>query len=218
MYAEPFFIYLIRCMLNLIRYALNFEIQHYFNTKYINIPQACCGFGTSCGCGDKEDRLKLTGQNVSISSKAHRSQEGVHFLYQLLQPFYTSQPSYINLSTPHLKNIIHPRASNIFKEHLTTFPPFTICLFLLLRKIFLVMSGLVDMCTREMAKLREKGRTMFSNGSSLTNAESSQRVQAKDKEESSTGLFPAFSRFMRVSSPVVSYSEASVSMLECLCA
>ena len=87
MYAEPFFIYLIRCMLNLIRYALNFEIQHYFNTKYINIPQACCGFGTSCGCGDKEDRLKLTGQNVSISSKAHRSQEGVHFLYQLLQPF-----------------------------------------------------------------------------------------------------------------------------------
>ena len=80
------------------------------------------------------------------------------------------------------------------------------------------MSGLVDMWTREMAKLREKGRTMFSNGSSLTNAESSQRVQAEDKEESSTGLFPAFSRFMRVSSPVVSYSEASVSMLECLSA
>ncbi|KAK7841940.1 hypothetical protein CFP56_014647 [Quercus suber] len=93
----------------------------------------------------------------------------------------------------------------------------TVCL-LLDRKYFLVMSGLVDMWTREMAKLREKGQTMFSNGSSLTNAESSQRVQAKDKEESSTGLFPAFSRFTRVSSPVVLYSEASVSMLECLSA
>ena len=72
--------------------------------------------------------------------------------------------------------------------------------------------------TSEMAKLREKGQTMFSNGSSLTNAESSQRVQAKEEEESSIGLVPAFSRFMRVSSPVVSYSEASVSILECLSA
>ena len=122
MYAEPFFIYLIRCMLNLIRYALNFEIQHYFNTEYINIPQACCGFGTSCGCGDKEDRLKSTDQNVSRSSKAHRSQEGVHFLYQLLQPFYTSQPSYINLSTPHLKKY-HPSKS--FKYLQGTFNNFS---------------------------------------------------------------------------------------------
>ena len=80
------------------------------------------------------------------------------------------------------------------------------------------MSGLVDKWTSEMAKLREKGQTMFSNGSSLTNAESSQRVQAKEKEENSTGLVPAFSRFMRVNSPVVLYSEASVSILECLSA
>ncbi|KAK9988227.1 hypothetical protein SO802_028466 [Lithocarpus litseifolius] len=80
------------------------------------------------------------------------------------------------------------------------------------------MSGLVDMWTSQMAKLREKGQTMFSNGSSLTNAESSQRVQANEKEESSTGLVPAFSRFMRVNSPVVLYSEASVSVLECLSA
>ena len=142
----------------------------------------------------------------------------MRFLYQLLQPFNTSQPSYINLSTPHLKNIIHPKVSNIFKELLTTFSPFTICLFLLLRKNFLVMSGLVDMWTSMMSKLREKGQTMFSNGSSLTNAESSQRIQAKEKEESSAGLVPAFSRFMRVNSPVVLYSEASVSILECLSA
>ncbi|KAF3950822.1 hypothetical protein CMV_023473 [Castanea mollissima] len=80
------------------------------------------------------------------------------------------------------------------------------------------MSGLVDMWTSMMAKLREKGQTMFSNGSSLTNVESSQRVQAKEKEESSTGLVPDFSRFMRVNSPVVLYSEASVSILECLSA
>uniref|UniRef100_A0A7N2MYT5 Uncharacterized protein n=1 Tax=Quercus lobata TaxID=97700 RepID=A0A7N2MYT5_QUELO len=82
------------------------------------------------------------------------------------------------------------------------------------------MSGLVDMWTSMMSKLREKGQTMFSNGSSLTNAESSQRIQAKEKEkeESSTGLVPAFSRFMRVNSPVVLYSEASVSILECLSA
>nr|POF24602.1 hypothetical protein CFP56_77968 [Quercus suber] len=77
------------------------------------------------------------------------------------------------------------------------------------------MSGLVDKWTSEMAKLREKGQTMFSNGSSLTNAESSQRVQTKEKEESSTGLVPAFSRFMRVNLPVMLYSEASVSILEC---
>ena len=69
-----------------------------------------------------------------------------------------------------------------------------------------------------MAKLREKGQTMFSNGLSLTNAESSQRVQAKEEEESSTGLVSAFSRFMRVNSPVVLYSEGSVSILECLSA
>ena len=69
-----------------------------------------------------------------------------------------------------------------------------------------------------MAKLREKGQTMFSNGSSLTNAESSQRVQAKEEEESSIGLVPAFSRFMRVNSLVVLYSEGSDSILECLSA
>ena len=80
------------------------------------------------------------------------------------------------------------------------------------------MSGLVDMWTSMMSKLRAKGQTMFSNGSSLTNAESSQRIQAKEKEESSAGLVPAFSRFMRVNSPVVLYSEASVSILECLSA
>ncbi|KAL4615592.1 hypothetical protein ACB092_07G137500 [Castanea dentata] len=80
------------------------------------------------------------------------------------------------------------------------------------------MSGLVDMWTSMMAKLREKGQTMFSNGSSLTNVESSQRVQAKEKEVSSTGLVPDFSRFLRVNSPVVLYSEASVSILECLSA
>lgn len=72
------------------------------------------------------------------------------------------------------------------------------------------MSGLVDMWTSMMAKLREKGQTMFSNGSSLMNAESSQRVQAK--QESSTGLVPAFSRFMRVNSPVVLYSEVSLKL------
>ncbi|KAK7821366.1 hypothetical protein CFP56_037780 [Quercus suber] len=77
------------------------------------------------------------------------------------------------------------------------------------------MSGLVDKWTSEMAKLREKGQTMFSNGSSLTNAESSQRVQTKEKEEGSTGLVPAFCRFMRVNLPVMLYSEASVSILEC---
>ena len=80
------------------------------------------------------------------------------------------------------------------------------------------MSGLVDKWTSEMAKLREKGQTMFSNGSSLTNAESSQRVQAKEEEESSIGLVPAFSWFMRVNSPVVLYSEGSDSILECLSA
>ncbi|GMY05907.1 hypothetical protein FCV25MIE_01146 [Fagus crenata] len=73
------------------------------------------------------------------------------------------------------------------------------------------MSGLVDMWTSEMAKLREKGQTIFSNGTSPTNAESNQRVQPK--EGSSTGLVTAFSRFMPINSPVVLCSEASLSML-----
>ena len=67
------------------------------------------------------------------------------------------------------------------------------------------------MWTSEMAKLREKGQTIFSNGTSPTNAESNQRVQPK--EGSSTGLVTAFSRFMPINSPVVLCSEASLSML-----
>ena len=109
------------------------------------------------------------------------------------------------------QNIVHP-----FKYLQGTFYNFSsydLSVFANTKKDFLVMFGLVDMWTSETAKLREKGQTMFSNGSSLTNAESRQSVQAK--QESSIGLVPAFSRFMRVNSPVVLYSEVSVSMLEC---
>ena len=65
---------------------------------------ACCRFGSSCGCGDKEDRLKPAKICLFYKAVKHTDeQEDVRFVYQLLQPFYTtSQPFYINL-TSHLK-------------------------------------------------------------------------------------------------------------------
>ena len=108
---------------------------------------------------------------------------------------YITQPFYINL-TSHLKNIIHPKASNIFEVLLKFFLLSHLSVFVTKKDFFshVWVGGYVR--TSEMAKLREKGQTMFSNGSSLTNAESSRRVQAKEEEESSTGLVLTFSRFM----------------------
>lgn len=75
------------------------------------------------------------------------------------------------------------------------------------------MSALVDIWTSELAKMREKGQTNFSNGSSPANAASSQKIQPIEGG-SSTGLVQAFSQFMRANSPVSPrYSEASVSMV-----
>ena len=52
---------------------------------------ACCGFGTSCGCGDKDDRLKPAKICLFYKAVKHTDkQEGVRFVYQLLQPFYTT--------------------------------------------------------------------------------------------------------------------------------
>ncbi|KAE8008435.1 hypothetical protein FH972_004949 [Carpinus fangiana] len=76
------------------------------------------------------------------------------------------------------------------------------------------MSAVVDIWTRELAKLREKDQSIYSDGSSPrnNNAESSLKVQAK--EEGSTGLVQAFiSRFKRANSPMLIYSDASISML-----
>ncbi|XWS62477.1 hypothetical protein CRYUN_Cryun06bG0014600 [Craigia yunnanensis] len=74
------------------------------------------------------------------------------------------------------------------------------------------MSALVDIWTNELAKLREKGLTLFSSGSSPITAESSQVFLSQEK--SSTEVARAFvSRVMRVNSPVVLCSEGSVSML-----
>ena len=76
------------------------------------------------------------------------------------------------------------------------------------------MSGLVDIWTGELAKLREKGQAVWSSGSSPTNVESSKG------EEGSLRLvkpLPASIRGMRVKSPALTYSEASLSMLvDCL--
>ncbi|KAI5592082.1 hypothetical protein POPTR_004G148100v4 [Populus trichocarpa] len=72
------------------------------------------------------------------------------------------------------------------------------------------MSGLVDIWTSELSKLREKGQTIWSSGSSPTNVESSKG------EEGSLRLvkpLPALIRGMRVKSPALTYSEASLSML-----
>ncbi|XWS55275.1 hypothetical protein CRYUN_Cryun10bG0161300 [Craigia yunnanensis] len=74
------------------------------------------------------------------------------------------------------------------------------------------MSALVDIWTNELSKLRKKGLTLFSNGSSPIATESDQVVRSQEK--SSTEVARAFvSRVMRVNSPVVLWSESSVSML-----
>ncbi|KAF5448743.1 hypothetical protein F2P56_029248, partial [Juglans regia] len=80
----------------------------------------------------------------------------------------------------------------------------------ILLRLFLVMSALVDIWTSELAKLREKASQAISNPA---NTEPSPKVQLQPMKESSTWLSQAFSRFNRVNSSVVLYSEASVSMI-----
>ncbi|GMP38107.1 hypothetical protein CsSME_00009490 [Camellia sinensis var. sinensis] len=74
------------------------------------------------------------------------------------------------------------------------------------------MPGLVDKWTSELAKLRnKKDRTIFEAGSSPTTPESSQMAQAHEK--SSINLA---SVMPKLNLPLLTYSEASVSMLvEC---
>lgn len=81
------------------------------------------------------------------------------------------------------------------------------------------MANLVDKCKSEMAKLRQKGQTLFSNGSGDSGdanaARCSEGLQTKDGI--STGLGSAFGRVMRVNSPASLYSDASVFMIvECI--
>ncbi|KAL5855730.1 hypothetical protein ACOSQ4_005532 [Xanthoceras sorbifolium] len=78
------------------------------------------------------------------------------------------------------------------------------------------MSGLVDRWTSELAKLREKGPTTLSNGSSPGNGESSQVGPVKEANLFSAGKLSSFVKEMRVNSLTLPYSEAAVSMLvEC---
>ncbi|KAL9391528.1 hypothetical protein Peur_015448 [Populus x canadensis] len=79
------------------------------------------------------------------------------------------------------------------------------------------MSGLVDIWTGELAKLREKGQAVWSSGSSPTNAESSKVVPGEEGSLRLVKPLPASIRGMRVKSPALTYSEASLSMLvDCL--
>lgn len=74
------------------------------------------------------------------------------------------------------------------------------------------MSGLVDMWTTELSKLKEKeGQTIPSGGSSPIQHETSRGSQEKDN--GSTRLAVAVGKFMQFHKPMVLYSEASVSML-----
>ncbi|KAL9414965.1 hypothetical protein AB3S75_043271 [Citrus x aurantiifolia] len=74
------------------------------------------------------------------------------------------------------------------------------------------MSALVDIWTSELAKLREKGLTIWGTSSSTS---SSQAVEAKEHSNNfpDAGKVSAFIREMRPRLLVLPYSEASVSML-----
>ena len=78
------------------------------------------------------------------------------------------------------------------------------------------MSGLVDKWMTEFSKLREKGQSFFSSGSSpasVSNVESGQVVQVQPQERSSNGLIQAFIiRVLAVKSPLVPCSDGSISM------
>ncbi|KAI4295592.1 hypothetical protein L6164_035621 [Bauhinia variegata] len=67
------------------------------------------------------------------------------------------------------------------------------------------MSGLVDQWTSEVSKMHEKNQSHHH--------ESSKRVQAQEKEKSSTGLAVRFGQLMQIHKPNFLYSEASISML-----
>ena len=77
------------------------------------------------------------------------------------------------------------------------------------------MSALVDIWTSELAKLREKGLTIWGTSSSSSSSSSSQAVEAKEHSNNfpNAGKVSAFIREMRSRSLVLPYSEASVSML-----
>ncbi|GMN37503.1 hypothetical protein TIFTF001_006878 [Ficus carica] len=77
------------------------------------------------------------------------------------------------------------------------------------------MSGLVDRWTEEKAKMKEKGRTLFSKGSgSGPSSSSSSSVEevVKGKEWSSMGLSSDSSKILGNSALLLS-SEASVFMV-----
>ncbi|CAL0329201.1 unnamed protein product [Lupinus luteus] len=72
------------------------------------------------------------------------------------------------------------------------------------------MSGLVDIWTRELSKLKEKGQSPIQH-------ETSQGVQ--EKENISTRLAVAVDKLIKFNKPRLLYSEASLSMLvECFSA
>ncbi|KAF2305857.1 hypothetical protein GH714_008465 [Hevea brasiliensis] len=73
------------------------------------------------------------------------------------------------------------------------------------------MSGLVDIWTAELAKLREKGQAIWSSKSSTTTSEPSKlaRSEGANQAESLATLV----RGMRVKSSGLAFSEASLSML-----
>ena len=74
------------------------------------------------------------------------------------------------------------------------------------------MSGLIDIWTTEMAKLKQKGQTLFSTGSGQSNAGSVEEV--KGKEMSSTVLNSAFGKIIGPNSALARVSsEASVFMV-----
>ncbi|KDP46189.1 hypothetical protein JCGZ_10029 [Jatropha curcas] len=73
------------------------------------------------------------------------------------------------------------------------------------------MSALVDIWTAEHAKLRQKGQTIWSTGSTPTNPESSHVVRTE--EGSMVKSLATFVRGIRLKSSGLAYSEASISTI-----
>lgn len=142
-------------------------------------------------------------------------------------PNLLTPPHLINFLPPkiHLiKNIKQPKQISGKKSH--TSRPFSLSLislssliafvFVIWYRKVVTMSGLIDMWTEQLAKIRNKGSTDLASGSSSTAAESSQVVQPKERSGTLIQWPPNIANALPKISSTLAYSEASLSMLvEC---
>lgn len=142
-------------------------------------------------------------QTVINTFQTHQHAPCLYFRAQHIDIFSHKPCVTSTIKTPkrsRLKNIKHPNLQIIWKSTCRFFPLLSLSLSLSYFCHWVIMSGIVDMWTSEVAKLRQKGQTLFSSGS--TTAPPEPTLVVPPHEGSSSLLCPVFK-----------YSEASVSVI-----